>query len=150
MRPKLESSMPGLYSDCGGDEVFDADGQIAHSNSGRMVDGGRDGWGHSSETDLADATGTVLSDHGVRDVEESHVDFWMVSRGGNDVIREVVINRVTVARIVGGGFEQAHTDAHDDGSCHLVSCGLSVNDAASVDDTDDAADAEMADRKSVV
>src|SRR5271154_4923707 len=108
-----------------------------------MVDGGRDGGGHSSETNLADATGTVLSDHGVGDVEKGHVDLWVVGRGGDDVVGEVVVDGVAVAGIVGGGLEQAHTDAHDDGSCHLIPGGLGVDDAARIDDTDDAADAEM-------
>ena len=50
-----------------------------------------------------------------------------------------------VALVVDGLLEQRHADAHDDCSGDLVGAGVRVDDAAAVDDGDDAADAKLCD-----
>src|ERR1700676_490828 len=76
-------------------------------------DGG-DGRGDTGEADLADVACAVLAHQRVGNVEEVDVDCGQIRAGGDDVIREVVVDGVAVARVVDGLFEEPHADTHDD------------------------------------
>src|SRR5580698_4233863 len=52
---------------------------------------------------------------------------------------------MTVAWVVCCLLEQTHTNSHDDRAGHLVGSGLLVDDASTVDNTDDAAYAQSRD-----
>ena len=49
------------------------------------------------------------------------VDFRRVSNCGNDVVSEVAVDGMTIARVVGGVLEQPHADSDDDRTCDLIS-----------------------------
>ena len=110
-----------------------------------MIDGGGDGWSYSGEADLADTSSAVGTHEGVGDVEEVDVDERRVGAGGNDVVGEVGVDGSAVAGVVDRLLEEGHADAHDGGTGALVGSGAAVDDAASVDNGDDPADAEVRD-----
>ena len=56
------------------EQVLDTHGQGSYPNSGGMVDGSCDRGRDAGEADLSNAAGSVLSEHGVGDVEEMHFD----------------------------------------------------------------------------
>jgi len=110
-----------------------------------VVDRVGDGGGYSGQTDLSEAAGAVGAHEGVGDVEEVDIDVGSVGDGGDDVVGEVGVDGSAVAGVVDGLLEEGHADSHDGGTGALVGGGAAVDDAASVDDGDDAADAEVGD-----
>src|SRR5437016_4742363 len=124
-------------------QVFNANGEAADTHTGGVVDRRSDGWCDTSQADLADTAGTVLSHDGIGNVEEVNIDVRRVSDRWNDVVGEVVVDGMTVTRVVGGLLEQPHADSHYDRSGHLIGRSDLVDNAAAINDTDDATDAQL-------
>src|SRR5258708_8133054 len=72
-------------------QVFDADGEVAHTDAGGVVNGGCDGCGDTGHADLSDAAGAEFVDDLVGIVEEGNVDLGRVCVGGAQVIGEVIV-----------------------------------------------------------
>src|SRR6202011_2125864 len=100
--------------------------------------------GHAN---LADTAGSVFAHQRVGNIQEGYVDLRQVRAGGHDVVGEVVVDRVAVARVVDGIFEHTHAHAHVYAACDLVGRHLLIDDSATVDDGDDAAYAQPGDSR---
>src|SRR5437588_9709740 len=73
------------------------------------------------------------------------VDGRGVSVHRDYVVGEIAVDGRAVLRIVSGVLQQRHANAHHHRAHYLVATGERVDDAASVDDGDDPADAQASD-----
>jgi hypothetical protein len=89
------------------EKVFDADRQLAHANTGGVIDSGGDGRRNAGQANLAHATRAEAVEHLVRVVKEGDVDFRRVGVGGDNVIGKVVVDGSAEARVIDGLFEEA-------------------------------------------
>src|SRR5580698_672971 len=98
-----------------------------------MVDCVGNGGGDAGEADLSHAAGAQGVEDRVGVVEEGDVDRGGVRIGGDDVVGEVVIDGSTGPRVVAGGLEQGHADAHDNGTFDLIAGWFRVENPAAID-----------------
>src|ERR1700723_3252947 len=110
-----------------------------------MVDRPRDGGGYTGQANLADPPRTKFVDFFVGVVQEMNVDRRHVGVYRHYVVGQITVDRGAALRIVRRVLEQRHTYSHHYRTMDLVPTGEWVDNAASIDDRHDTADAQSRD-----
>ena len=126
-------------------KIFDANGQFAHANAGCVVNGVGNRRSHARHADFADAAGTVFVHDVVGVIEKSHVLLGQIRASGHEVIGKAAVDGLASTMVVDGVFKQRLAEAHDGGSENLVGAGSFIDDAAAIENGNDAADPEPRD-----
>src|SRR5215469_14353287 len=132
-------------ADVSGQQVFNTDWKIANPHAGGVVHRRRNRRSNASQPNLSNASGSILAHDRIGDVKEVNVDLWRIGDSWNNIIREVVVDRMSVARVVDRLFKQSHSDSHHNCASDLVGRRPFVDNAAAIDDADNSAYAELGD-----